>query len=148
MQFTRTKTLSETQFQQIDTLWNSSYPVPLKDRFGILLDGCSDYNHYVLEDELGRVAGWAVNFVISGENRFSIIVHPGYKGKGLGKQLIQRLRADHDELYGWVIDHNNDIKEDGTPYISPLPFYEQLGCTVLMDQRLDTELIKAVKVRL
>jgi len=148
MQFTTTRQLSAQQSRQIDELWNSSYPAKLNNRFGILLNDATDYKHYLLEDEQGIVAGWAVNFIQNGENKFSIIVHPGYKGQGLGRQLIEHLRADHDEIYGWVIDHNEDLKADGSTYYSPLDFYLGLGCTLLPDQRLDTELLRAVKIRL
>lgn len=143
----QTTTLSPHQSQQINDLWDTEYPAKLRGRFPLLLDGASQYRHYLILDD-GNVAAWAADFYKDGELRFSIIVHPSYQGKGLGRQLIGRLRQENGAIWGWVIDHNNDTRHDGTPYLSPLPFYLSLGCQVVEDQRIDNALLSAVKVRL
>jgi len=147
LHITKTKQLSYEEFQQAHDLWNQEYPVSLKDRFSILLDGVKNFNHYLIEDETGKLLAWAVYFEKDNEIRFSIIVDGEHKGKGFGKTLVNRLKQDLDEFYGWVIDHNNDLKENGENYISPLAFYEKLGFEILHDSRLDTELLTAVKIR-
>jgi GNAT superfamily N-acetyltransferase len=81
------------------------------------------------------------------ERRFSILVVNKYQGQGLGKQLIEAFKKDYPIFYGWVIDHDDDVKTNGEKYVSPLPFYLQLGFTILNEQRIDTEMISAVKVR-
>jgi len=61
--------------------------------------------------------------------------------------LIARLKRDLGEFYGWVIDHNNDLKQDGEFYQSPLTFYASKGFEVLKEQRIDSEMISAVKIK-
>lgn len=147
MNIQQTKQLTDLQFQHINQLWNDEYPVTLKDRFGLLLDGVKNYTHYLIEDEDKRIIAWAVEFEKDNEIRFSIIVDSKQQGKGLGQRLIKRLKEDLNEFYGWVIDHNNDLKANGEQYQSPLSFYEKQGFEVLHDTRVDTEMLKAVKIK-
>ncbi len=108
MEIIKTKSLTAKQFQQINGLWNEEYPLKLKDRFELLLDGVNDYNHYLVEDKDRNILAWAVDFEKDNEIRFSIIVDKNHQGKGLGVQLIKKLKKDLKEFYGWVIDHNDD----------------------------------------
>ena len=85
-------------------------------------------------------------FEHSNQIRFSIIVSKEHQGKGLGKLLLDHLKATHDEFFGWVIDHNNDLKLNGENYISPLPFYLKQGFEIIPNQRIDSEMIQAVLV--
>lgn len=147
MNIQQTKQLTARQFQEIDQLWNKEYPVTLKDRFGLLLDGVENYTHYLIEDEHNHIIAWAVDFEKDKEIRFSIIVDSKQQGKGLGQLLIKHLKAALNEFYGWVIDHNNDLKANGEYYQSPLSFYEKQGFEVLHDVRVDTEMLKAVKIK-
>jgi [ribosomal protein S5]-alanine N-acetyltransferase len=127
-------------------LWNDEYPIKLKDRFGILLEGVENYNHYLIEQE-DEIIAWAVEFEKEHEKRFSIIVKNEHKGKGYGKLLINRLKIDLGEFYGWVIDHNNDLKQNGEFYKSPIDFYLKNGFEVLREERIDSEIINAVKIK-
>lgn len=127
-------------------MWNDEYPVKLKDRFGILLEGVENYNHYLIEQN-NIVLAWAVEFEKEKEKRFSIIVKNEYKGNGFGKILINRLKRDLGEFYGWVIDHNNDLKHNGEFYISPIGFYLKNGFEILTQERIDSEMISAVKIK-
>ena len=147
MQLFNTATLSDNQIQQINVLWNQEYPKNLMNRFSILLGDATNYQHFILENEAQEVLGWAVLFVKEKETRFSIIVGEASKGMGLGGQLIDALKQACPCFYGWVIDHDNDIKSDGSIYRSPLRFYLKHGFEVLSDHRLDTPIIKAVKVK-
>lgn len=61
--------------------------------------------------------------------------------------LNDALKNDLPEFYGWVVDSNAFMKNDGTPYISPLPFYTKLGFEVLPHKRIDNDMINAVKIR-
>jgi len=146
MEILKTKNITNIQFQQIHVLWNKEFPVKLRDRFGVLLDGVENFNHYLVEEN-NEVIAWAVDFEKENETRFSIIVDQNYRGRGLGSLLIARLKNDLGTFYGWVIDHNNDLKEDGTYYQSPLLFYVRQGFEVIRDQRIDSELLKAVKIK-
>ena len=147
MKVQKTKILTESQFQQINHLWNQEYPINLKDRFPILLNDVQNFQHYLLEDENKIILAWAVFFEKDGEIRFSIIVDNKYQGQGWGKLLIQQLIQDLDHFFGWVIDRDGDLKSNGQPYQSPLGFYQKLGFQVLEDQRLDTEMLQAVKIQ-
>jgi GNAT superfamily N-acetyltransferase len=142
-----TKELTSQQAEQINKLWNDEYPVKLKDRFPILLDGTDDHQHYLIEDLGKNVIAWAVYFEKDKQIRFSIIVSSLHKGKGLGGMLIEKLKETNREFYGWVIDHNDDLKANGEYYQSPLAFYLKHVFTILNDYRLDTEMIKAVLIK-
>lgn len=147
LNITKTKVLTPLQATQINALWNSEYPAKLKNRFPILLDGTIQYNHYIIEDTEHNVLAWAVDFEKDNETRFSILVDSKHQGKGLGAALMERLKTDVNEFYGWVIDHNRDIKSNGEHYSTPMPFYTKLGFTILHDQRIDTDMISAVKIK-
>jgi predicted GNAT family N-acyltransferase len=147
MQLFNTATLSDNQIQQIDVLWNQEYPKNLMNRFSILLGDATNYRHFILENEAQQIVGWAVLFDKENETRFSIIVGEASKGMGLGGRLMDALKQACPCFYGWVIDHDNDIKNDGSIYRSPLTFYLKHCFEVLSDQRLDTPIIKAVKVK-
>lgn len=147
MQLFNTATLSDNQIKQIDVLWNQEYPKNLMNRFSILLGDATNYRHFILENEAQQVLGWAVLFDKENETRFSIIVGEASKGMGLGGRLMDALKQACPCFYGWVIDHNYDLKNDNSIYRSPLSFYLKHGFEVLNDQRLDTPIIKAVKVK-
>src|SRR5690606_4011077 len=104
-----TKTLSQTQFDQIIKLWNAEYPIKLQNRFELLLIDVQNYNHYLIEEN-NQILAWAVAFDKENETRFSIIVKDEHKGKELGTLLIEKLKFELGEFYGWVIDHDNDLK--------------------------------------
>ena len=80
------------------------------------------------------------------ERWFSIIISPKEIGKGLGKQLFTHVLAKEPKLCGWVADHDNDVKKDGTPYLSPLKFYLKLGFEVLKNERMEKPGISCVKI--
>ncbi len=147
MEITKTKILTGQQEEQIDKLWNQEYPIKLANRFRLLLDGAQDYNHYIIEDAKKNIIGWAVDFVKENETRFSIIVASESKGKGLGSLLIEKLKEENKEFYGWVIDHDRDIKQNGEPYLTPIPFYIKNGFKILSEIRIESEMISAVKIK-
>ncbi len=138
--------LTNKQFEKINQLWNQEYPINLTNRFPLLLYDCKVFSHYLFENENNEVIAWAVDFEKDNETRFSIIVDSNYKGKGLGKLLINQIKDENVNFYGWVIDHNEDLKENGEVYQSPIAFYLKQGFTIVPDCRLDTEMIKAVKI--
>ena len=143
----KTKTLTDSQFKQINQLWNDEYPINLKERFPLLLVDVESYNHYLIEDIDKNIIAWAVDFKKEMQIRFSIIVSANHRGKGLAKLLIDKLKEDNNEFYGWVIDHNDDLKSNGEYYQSPLGFYQKLGFEVLNDIRIDSEMIKSVMIK-
>ena len=140
------KNLTEDQIKEIDLLWNEGYPVKLKNRFGTLLDGISEYEHHLLLNELDKVIGWAVAFVRSDEIWFSIIISSANQNKGYGKILVESLKKNFKNLCGWVIDHNNDLKYDGSVYYSPKQFYIK-NRFILTNERIETDILSAVKIK-
>ena len=113
----------------------------------MLLNNATNYRHFIIENQQDDIVGWAVLFDNENETRFSIIVAERFKGKGLGSQLINELKKQCTCFYGWVIDHSNDIKNDGSIYHSPLSFYTKLNFEILSDIRLNTPIISAVKIK-
>ena len=146
MHIPKTKTITTEQFQQINSLWNEEYPLKLNNRFGLLLEGIDYYNHYLIEDN-HEVLAWAVEFEKDAEKRFSLIVKKSHQRQGLGKRLLDRLKSDLGEFYGWVIDHDKDLKQNGEIYISPINFYLKNGFEVLTQERIDIEMLQAVKIK-
>ncbi|MBI3233679.1 MAG: GNAT family N-acetyltransferase [Bacteroidetes bacterium] len=111
------------------------------------LEDVAYFQHYYITNSEDEIIDWAVIFEKDNELRFSIIIHYDYQGEGMGKQLVNQLIDDHKEFYGWVIDHDNDLKLDGDNYRSPLPFYIKHGFEVLSDIRIDNEMLSAVKIK-
>ena len=146
MEIIKTKIISETQFEQISQMWNAEFPVVLKDRFSKLLENVENYHHYFIEIE-NQILAWAADFEKDSELRFSIIVRDDQQGKGFGTLLVNRLKRDLGEFYGWVIDQEEYIKQNGTLYKSPLAFYRKNGFEVLDEIRSGSEIIKAVKIK-
>lgn len=142
----QTNELNPTQHAQIDALWDAEYPVNLNGRLDILLGQNSNYEHFIIEVE-GNVIGWSVLFDNEGERRFSIIVDPAFKGMGLGKKLLDSMKAQSGVFYGWVIDHDRDVKKNGEQYLSPIPFYLKNGFEIVPEVRLETPIISAVKIK-
>jgi len=141
-----TNHLTEYYSQQINNLWNDEYPLSLRDRFHLLFDDATNSKHYLICDSEETVLAWGAYFEKDSEIRFSIIVRENQQGNGLGSMIIERIKDDLDEFYGWVIDHDTDKKANSEFYQSPLEFYIRHGFEVLTDVRIDTDMIRAVKI--
>jgi len=147
MEIRKTTILTDKQKEQIHSLWNDEYPAKLKDRFSILLENVDWFNHYIIEDLNNNLIAWAVDFEKERQVRFSIIVSSKHKGKGIGSMLISKLKKENHEFYGWVIDHNEDLKLDGEIYKSPMSFYLKHDFQILNEKRIDNEMIRAVLIK-
>lgn len=147
MRITKTKILSQLQTEQINALWDIEFPEKLNGRYPLLLEEATSFDHYIIEDDAQKIIAWAVIFEKDQQIRFSLIVAANQQRKGLGGLLIERLKSDNQEFYGWVIDHNDDLKTNGEHYLSPLPFYLKHGFEILNDQRIDSPMIKAVLIK-
>jgi GNAT superfamily N-acetyltransferase len=139
--------LSDKHHAQINALWDEEYPTTLVGRFPILFDNALLFKHFIILNEEENIMAWAVYFQKDEEIRFSILVDRNHQGKGLGKQLIDAIKSELPEFSGWVIDKPHFMRKDGTAYPSPLSFYLKLGFEILPDQRIDNDMINAVKVR-
>lgn len=145
MEIKHTSSLSPEENAHVNQLWNEEYPVTLIDRFPLLLNDTTFSDHFVIFVDQ-KLVGWTVIFTKDGEKRFSILVDSNHQGKGIGTRLIELLFTHYDDFYGWVIDKDYFLKKDGSRYLSPLPFYQKLNFKVLPDQRIDTDMLSAVKI--
>lgn len=131
-------------------LWNTEYPENLNYEtihdFDLYLNGLSDAKHYLLIDDQNKIKGWVFTFLRNNEDWFAILIDSQIQGTGKGSLLIEELKKNNDNLNGWVIDHENGIKQNKEPYKSPLLFYLKNGFTVCSDTRIENEKIAAVKI--
>jgi hypothetical protein len=142
--------LNPIQREAVRRLWNTEYPESLQletpEDFGHYLENLSEKTHYlVIEDN--RILGWGMTFQRETGTWFAMILDRSIQGKGTGSQLLERMKTAHRELFGWVIDHGEAPKADGTLYSSPLGFYLKNGCTIDPGIRLELPTISAVQIR-
>ena len=102
--------------------------------------------HYLLVDN-EQLHGWAFTFDREGEDWFGIIISSKTQRKRFGSVLLNELKKKNYILNGWVIDHQNDIKRNKEPYLSPLSFYTKSGFIVDQNIRMENNKISAVKIR-
>lgn len=142
--------LSDAQLEQVLKSWNSSYPVGIyyKDlhSFKEFLNPLIKPKHYIQLSMDNDIIAWMMTFDREQERWFSIIISEDFKGRGFGKKMIEHISKNEPPLNGWVVDHNKDIKADGSAYLSPLNFYLKLGFQVLPRQRFEKIGISCVKV--
>ncbi|MNY71559.1 hypothetical protein D3C86_2099260 [compost metagenome] len=81
------------------------------------------------------------------DNWFGIIIDSKNKGKRFGTFLLNELKLESSVLNGWVVDHQNDVKQNEEIYLSPLGFYTRNGFIVNENMRMENDKISAVKIR-
>lgn len=142
--------LNPEQREIVRQLWNEEYPVGLNLAapvdFNNYLNGLTSKTHYLLETEDNVIAGWGLTFLRDNEQWFAMIVLRAYQGKQAGTQLLRAMQNNNPLLYGWVIDHSNDSKSDGTNYPSPLAFYLKNGFIADPEIRLEIPHLSAVRI--
>lgn len=147
MDIVRTENLTPKQFEELDVLWNTEYPRQLKGRLALLLENNTKTIHYFGLDESGKIIAWSVLFEKEQDLRFSILVSRKHQKQGLGSILLTEMKKENLAFSGWVIDHDSDLRSDGSNYLSPLNFYLKNGLSIDESCRLNNEMIKAVLVR-
>lgn len=151
MKLLRISTLSENDKNQILKLWNNEYPERLSyssiHDFENYLNGLLSQSHILLVDKEGGIKGWYFSFIRDNEKWFGLIVGSSVQGKGWGTKMLNLAQTKENQLNGWVIDQDNEIKRNGTVYKSPLRFYLANDFKVVEGERLETEKISAVKIR-
>ena len=150
MSFSFTGQLSESQKQQLLILWNKEYPSHLQhntiSNFDAYLDTLVKPNHVFYCDYNGKIKGWYVDFTRDNERWFAMILSREVQGKGIGSQILTYAKDKNKTLNGWVINHNNDILVDGSPYNSPLQFYIKNGFELMPNQTLLKGKFNAIKI--
>lgn len=149
LQITTTTILTETQKLAALRLWNNEYPRQLA--YGNIreldeyLDRLEQPTHYLALDR-GNIVGWLFIFNRNDECWFAIIIDSTAQRQGIGSGLLYHAKQQYPTLNGWVADHNNDVKSNGEPYLSPLQFYVKNGFEVLRDTRLENDHLSLVKI--
>jgi GNAT superfamily N-acetyltransferase len=150
MNIVTTHRLTRQQKERIFRLWNAEYPDNLS--FQTLaelehyLQSLPGITYFFLLNEGKAMEGWAMTFMRDHETWFAITIDQKVQGKGKGSALLNKLKEVAGSIHGWVIDHNNDIKLNGEPYLSPLAFYQKNGFVVCNDSRLELPFLSAVKI--
>jgi GNAT superfamily N-acetyltransferase len=150
MNIIETQTPDHEQKDTIFRLWNNEYPQQLgyTDIAGLdnYLGNLQCQSHYFAIDGQSAICGWAFTFIREQEKWFAIIVDSAFHKKGIGSLLLQALKDKEPILNGWVTDHYRYTKQNGQPYLSPLPFYIKNGFTVCANVRLEAPVLSAVKI--
>jgi hypothetical protein len=150
MKIVHEEVLSLEQKETLLQLWNNEYPKNLNHEtihdFDLYLNSLSDVKHHFLINDENRIKGWAFAFLRDDEDWFAIIICSQIQGTGKGSLLIEELKKNKNNLNGWVIDHENEIKKNAAPYKSPLLFYVKNGFTICTETRIENEKISAVKI--
>ncbi|MGJ5640783.1 GNAT family N-acetyltransferase [Formosa sp. S-31] len=151
MEFIKESILSDSEKLQIFSLWNTEYPEQLAYNTVIelnnYLNSLKAPSHILILDTNKNIKGWYVDFIREQTKWFVILLDSTIQGRGLGTQIINMAKDKETELCGWVIDHNNDYKRNGTLYKSPLSFYLKNGFNICRDAKLQSDKISAVKVQ-
>jgi hypothetical protein len=142
--------LSIEEKEVLRELWNNEYPERLHlntiEDFDLYLNGLSNTKHYLLFDDLNKIIGWTFTFLREKENWFAIILDHQIQGKGNGSLLINEIKKKNKSLNGWVIDQENELKQNNEFYKSPMPFYIKNGFSILTETRIENEKMSAVKI--
>lgn len=145
-----TKALQTAQLPQLMQLWNNEYPASLAHKtiedFEAYLATLSYCKHYVREENK-VIYAWAFEFDRNDERWFALIIDKNQHGKRIGSQLLSIMKQSNKQLNGWVIDYGNATMSDGSFYRSPLAFYLKNDFQVISHQRIDNEVISAVKIQ-
>ena len=150
MEIIEKEILSIEEKEVLRVLWNNEYPARLHlktlEDFDLYLNGLSNTKHYLLFDDLNKIIGWTFTFLREGEDWFAIILDSKIQGKGNGSLLINEIKKKNTSLNGWVIDNENEVKQNNEFYKSPMPFYIKQGFTILTETRIENEKMSAVKI--
>lgn len=87
----------EVEKQSFDTPWSFE---------SIYYDLCTNpVAHYVVAETGGRIAGFAGLHAIVGEGHITnIAVLPGFRGKGVGRMLLQTLLSQNSQLISYTLE--------------------------------------------
>jgi len=151
MNFSESQSLSHKQKEEIIYLWNKEYPLCLAyskvTEFDDYLESLSAKYHIILSDHQDVIRGWLVCFTRNGERWFAMILDADLQGQGWGSKMLKLAKEKNKELNGWVIDNDRLVKQDGSNYRSPIPFYEKNEFKILSDIRLKNKKIDGIKVQ-
>jgi hypothetical protein len=150
MNFEETRILSQQQKLQIIELWNNEYPKELSlsdlTDFDQYLETLSDRHYILLIDEDENVKGWLIYFVRDGERCFTMLLDSSLHGLGWGSKFLNVAKKRNTELNGWVIDNDEELKQNGENYKSPIGFYIKNGFDIRTDIQKKKKNINGIRV--
>ena len=150
MKIIKTQTLDPGDKKIIFNLWNSEYPVNLNfheiQDMDNYLNELPGLTYFLMKNDAQQMEGWAMTFNAGDEKWFAITISPGVQRTGKGTFLLDHLKSENEILNGWVIDHQNDHKQNGEPYRSPVLFYQKNGFQVFPETRLEIPTLSAVLI--
>ncbi|MDR0266455.1 MAG: GNAT family N-acetyltransferase [Sphingobacterium sp.] len=149
IEYLTTTELDKNEKVAIMSLWNEEYPIILAHSslsdFECYLKGLGQPQHLLVRQNK-QIVGWATKFDRDAKRWFVIILSSHLYKKGIGSNLLDRLKCEETELNGWVIDHHKEKKINNCLYNSPLGFYLKNGFDLEASQRLETFSLSAVKI--
>lgn len=142
--------LDAQQLNSFRELWNKEFPKQIRytsqEDFECYLYSLQDLRHYFIVDDFHSLQGWSFTFNRDAETWFGLLVDTNFQHMGIGTRLLQNLKANHASLNGWVIDHHGDFKQNGEPYISPVPFYLKNEFILHPEIRMESDHLSGVKM--
>ena len=112
----------------------------------IYFDGLQKLEYFLLIDSSIPATAFSFRFIRDEELWLAMLMPPAMQGKGYGSILIEELTENINSISAWVVDHERDVKADGSPYISPLLFYLKERFEIQEGVRLETDTISAAKL--
>lgn len=150
MKIRKTNHLDSEQKLAALSLWNNEYPrqlaYPSIGAFNTYLADLLNPMHYLLITNEDLIGGWAFTFTRDERQWFAIIVNGLYQKQGFGSELLTELKKDNTLLHGWVTDHDNYVRADGSKYTSPLSFYLKNEFELVASERFENSQLSAVKI--
>ncbi|MFH6997872.1 hypothetical protein ACHRVZ_08055 [Flavobacterium sp. FlaQc-57] len=150
MQIIEKDVLTLEQKDSLMQIWNNEYPERLHlntiEDFDLYLNGLANTKHYLLLDDSNEIKGWTFTFLRENENWFAIILDHQIQGRGNGSLLMNEIKKNNNSLNGWVIDQDNEVKQNATLYRSPMLFYVKNEFTICKEIRIENEKLSAVKI--
>lgn len=144
-----THQLNPVELGELLILWNNEFPAQINyqsvEELKAYLGDLSQLKHHLLKDKQGQIQGWLWLFERDGLPWFAMLLSRKIQRQGWGKKLMLWAQDESSFLNGWVVDHLNYNKADGSPYPSPLSFYIALGFR-LSKNRLDVEKLSVAHI--
>jgi GNAT superfamily N-acetyltransferase len=121
-------------------VWNEECPVQIRyDHVGAFENyfaSLENIDFYVAQNEEQFFYGFAFVFTRENDRWFAIFINSKFQNKKIGRMLLDSIKQNEKMVYGWIVDHDNYIKDDGTPYLSPKSFYVKNNFEILKEYAL------------
>ena len=150
MKIIKTTNLTKDQKNTLFNLFNNEYPVVINftsfSDFENYLKTLNNQLHFFILNERNQIQGWEYTFSKEKQRWFAIVLESKIQRKGFGKILIDKLKDVENQLNGWVVENDKELKKNGEPYHSPLDFYLKNDFILDDSNRFETEKLTTVKI--